>query len=74
MSRLCSHAEANIGKDSKDLGTGVGERGSRDRLAEAASTSWLRGFAQTLGSRAHLLAAFSEPAHEQGLREVVRHE
>src|SRR5215207_2455919 len=69
-----SHAEANIGEDCKDLGRGVGERGSPDRLAEVDPAAWLRGFAQTLGGGAHLLMVESKPAHEQGLREVVRHQ
>ena len=33
----------------------------------------LRPCPDALGSRAHLLVAFSEPQDEQGLREVVRH-
>ncbi len=64
------HTKANTREDRKDLSTG----GARDRLAEAASAAGLRGFAQTLGSRAHLLVVESEPAYEQGLREVVRYQ
>ena len=41
MGRSCvSYAQANAGEGRKDLGTGMGERGSKDRLAEAASTKW----------------------------------
>jgi hypothetical protein len=38
-----SYTEADTREDREDLGTGVGQGGPSDRLAEAASTSRLRG-------------------------------
>ena len=43
---------------------GVGERGSRDRLAKVDPASRLSGLAEALGSRAHLLVAFPEQEDE----------
>jgi len=62
-----SHAEANVGEGSKDLGGGVGKRGSRDRLAEAASASRLSGVAEEMGCGTYFLVGESESVPEQGL-------
>ena len=59
-----SPKEANIREDRKNLGTGMGKGGSRDRLAETAPTSGLRGFAETLGRGTYLLVVEPEQVDE----------
>src|SRR5215203_766293 len=51
------------------LGTGMGQGGQEDRLAEADAAAGVRGSASAVGGGAHLLLVRAEQEDEQGLRE-----
>src|SRR5829696_8205759 len=53
------------------LGTGMGQGGQEDRLAEADAAAGVRGSASALGGGAHLLLVGAEQEAEQGLREAL---
>src|SRR5215204_5631924 len=54
------------------LGTGMGQGGQEDRLAEADAAAGVRGSASAVGGGAHLLLVRAEQEDEQGLREALR--
>src|SRR5215212_2607845 len=51
----------------------MGEGRRKDRLAEADASARLQSVTPQMGGGADLLVVEPKPAHEQGLREVVRH-
>jgi transposase len=57
-------SEARPGEDSQDLGGGMGQRGQKDRLAEAHAAEGLSGLAEEVGGGKDVRLALPQSPHE----------